>query len=756
MFMNRHLNFIIFFLPGIFRLNGRNALSISFLSILIWLNFGLASDCSAQIITIPDPNFKAALLRDPSINLNQNSEIELQEAVAADTLWVDFNEINDLKGIENFVNLQFFSCSNNKLTKVDFSANTKLKLLNVGNNQLNGIDLSRNIELTYLDCRENNISRLNLDKIIHLVTLWCSSNQLDTLDFRNNYFLTNLGCSNNRIKYINIAHCIMLQYLDCSNNLLTGLNVGGARTLTTMNCKGNSSLSGVVVFELPLAQFRNYSRDLTTSWTIDATAAKSPELVPGTVFIPDPYFRGKLVTDSTINTNRNNFIEIAEAEAVKNISVTLSNISDLTGTEAFVNLENLYAGQNRLKTLELPANKLLKTIQCYLNQLTEIDLSANTALTHLNCSFNKLTTIDVSNNKSLIALDCKDNQIERLDLAGLSNLAVLMFDNNKIKSADMTGCVGIRSVSCKNNLLTQLNFGNSGLLASLDCTINPELDWVCVLRLDKTSTFKKDDHTYFRDKCQNIGKYVFIPDKEFKAYLIADTTINKDKDREITFEEAAAVKRLHLEDYSRFDNYYIQDIKGIEAFVNLEVLEIAELYYLYNIDISNNKKLRVLNVLRNFFSSLDVSGNPALDTLILQYGADMIRSLDLRSNSELSYLDTRGQANIAYICVPDIDAAENNPDFKKQPTTQWSENCELITGILPAEAETEELFYPNPAADVITIPEGSRITIFNQAGAGVMESDQQEVLIGELPSGLYMVKIQLKDGVIEFRKLIKS
>jgi len=70
------------------------------------------------------------------------------------------------------------------------------------------------------------------------------------------------------------------------------------------------------------------------------------------------------------------------------LNVSEDSISDLTGVEAFVNLD---------------------TLVCNSNQQTTPDVSNCNALTSLISSSNQLTNLDVSNNTSLTGLEYSSN-----------------------------------------------------------------------------------------------------------------------------------------------------------------------------------------------------------------------------------------------------------------------------------------------------------------------------------------------------------
>jgi hypothetical protein len=93
----------------------------------------------AQNVTIPDANFKAALVGNASINSNMDAEIQVSEA-AAFTGGINVSGLNitDLTSIEAFVLLDSLDCSGNQIAGLDVSANIALTYLNCSGNFIPG------------------------------------------------------------------------------------------------------------------------------------------------------------------------------------------------------------------------------------------------------------------------------------------------------------------------------------------------------------------------------------------------------------------------------------------------------------------------------------------------------------------------------------------------------------------------------------------------------------------------------------------
>lgn len=213
----------------------------------------------AQIVNIPDANFKAELIY-LSVDKNKDGKIQVSEAQIVTSLNLFDRSIASLSGIEAFVNLNRLNCRSNQLTTIDVSKNTALTYLECGSNKLTIIDISKNTALTELSCDNNRLTTLDLSKNIALKNLVCDhnqlttlnvsmntaltdldcvQNQLTTLDLSKNTALTNLDCSLNTLTTIELSNNIALKKLSCSINELTTLDVSQNTALTNLDCSGN-------------------------------------------------------------------------------------------------------------------------------------------------------------------------------------------------------------------------------------------------------------------------------------------------------------------------------------------------------------------------------------------------------------------------------------------------------------------------------------------------------------------------------------
>lgn len=276
----------------------------------------------AQNITIPDANFKNALLNhSPKIDTNNDGKIQVSEAKAF-TGDLDFFGANasNLSGIEHFVNIQKLRADYNSFRTIDLAPFTKLKEASVGSNinletvkatsvpmleKLN-IQASRNLTtvnlpstsntLKELDFTSGNLTTIDISGLNNLKSLKCSFNNNLTsiiLPTSTSNKLEHLGFQETKISSIDLSTLVNLEYLFCRKTQLTTLNLSkngvlqqvfGANNskITSINVKNgrNSILTDLELNNCPnltticvddVTEANNKFQNLT-NWTKDVTA----------------------------------------------------------------------------------------------------------------------------------------------------------------------------------------------------------------------------------------------------------------------------------------------------------------------------------------------------------------------------------------------------------------------------------------------------------------------------------------------------
>ena len=94
---------------------------------------------------VPDDNFEATLeLMGIGNGIPNDDFVHTHNVSDIFSLYIGFQNISDLTGIEDFLSLRSLHVQGNQLTSIDLSNNTDLKIFYVDDNQLTQLDLSNN------------------------------------------------------------------------------------------------------------------------------------------------------------------------------------------------------------------------------------------------------------------------------------------------------------------------------------------------------------------------------------------------------------------------------------------------------------------------------------------------------------------------------------------------------------------------------------------------------------------------------------
>lgn len=269
--------------------------------IQVVLSLCITGIISGQIVTIPDANFKAALL--PIADTNNDGEIQVSEAEALQIMDVQSQNIASMEGIQSFVNLTALNCSSNSLTELDVTQNHNLEELFFPFNSLNAIDISQNPNLSWLSCSYNEMSTLDLSLSPNLFYLNCRYNILTELDFTNNPSINTVSLEHNLITDLDLSGNPMLDSLWFNDNQLVSLNVqnGNNAALSTFFTFNNPSLNCIQVDD-PIAanNYPSWAKDSTAVYSVDCALGFDDSEIVQAVIYPNPV-RDILTIDSQEN-----------------------------------------------------------------------------------------------------------------------------------------------------------------------------------------------------------------------------------------------------------------------------------------------------------------------------------------------------------------------------------------------------------------------------------------------------------------------
>ena len=185
---------------------------------------GLAG--TAQIVTIPDANFKAGLIA-RGVDTNTDGEIQESEASSVTELFLESFGISSLEGISYFTNLTTLYVSHNHLAGIDVSMLPNLGWLWCGDNNLIELNFTNNIY--YLSCPYNNLTFLDINGLTGLQGLNVAYNHLTSLvlpncEFNGDYVL---NISGNLYTSIDLSplHQPLETDFECYDTHLTSLKI---------------------------------------------------------------------------------------------------------------------------------------------------------------------------------------------------------------------------------------------------------------------------------------------------------------------------------------------------------------------------------------------------------------------------------------------------------------------------------------------------------------------------------------------------
>lgn len=564
---------------------------------LLLLALCLSYSIDAQIINIPDANFKLKLLQSDvtksiakdanfnniKIDSNGNGEIEESEALLVYSLNIASSGILSLEGIQNFVNITGISCNNNKISSLEpLLTASNLSSVDCSQNLLTQLDLTKLTKLSSLYCTWNQLLSLDISGLSSLYYLECGSNQLTSINASGCKRLSAFYFSNNSdLATLNLSGCTALENLNCENLKLIDLNIAGCTALKTLKCS-NNKLNKIDV------------TDLTSLTTLD--------------------FSKNQLTEATFK----NLPVLTSLNVSENVLTSL----DLNGLTA---LTSLYCSKNQIANLDLTTTSKLTSLSCSNNNLSQLVVKNLLKLSSFNCSFNNLAELDIVNLIYLNYLDCSNNKIKNLSLYSSSSLSSLYCGNNEITSLDLRG-IRLSYLTCSNNKLTSLYIKNERT-ESLDFSNNPTLTYICsddsqLTNINNLIAQYGYTNCTADSACSLKNDILFIQDPDFKTKLLsADVTNNVAKNSnktaiKIDVNNDGEIQSSEIENIAYLDvsGANILDLKGVLYFEKLVQLNCSG-NNLSILDLIGLKFITDLNCSKNQLTQLKIEGLTTLETL---------------------------------------------------------------------------------------------------------------------------------------------
>ena len=293
-----------------------------------------------------------------------NGSLSEAECMEVEELAMPNAGITNLKGVENFRNLQRVDVSQNAIG--DFTPVkdlSSLQILKVNGNAASVLDVTGCSSLKKLYAQNSTFSELHVTGLGSLEEVRIENNHLTDLDLTGLTSLRALSCYGNQLHTLDARPAAALEVLQADSNGMESLLVEGLGNLKTLHCQNNNlqqiSLSGLGALE----EFNAANNSLTELIVDEASALKT--VLAGNNQLSGEFRFG---TAKQVSVENNQITNLIGAE--ENIAYLNFNNNQLTSLKMdSAAPESVYGNGNNLSLLQFGDVSNLKTLYCAENHL---------------------------------------------------------------------------------------------------------------------------------------------------------------------------------------------------------------------------------------------------------------------------------------------------------------------------------------------------------------------------------------------------
>lgn len=441
---------------------------------ILFIILSFTTFCKAQIINIPDANFKIKLI-------GANSSNSIAKNLSGNFFKIDTNSDGEIQQSE-----------------------------------------------------ANNVSELYLNTPLNATDYYVTS-VLGVLNFIN---LTKLDLRNNRIVNLNITGMQYLTYIDCSNNsqYLNSLTIENLPILDTLYCQSagsNTSTPFYSLLNLPLIKTLNFSGCKFNSNTIDnLTSLENIYGNGGLKYAATNLDLSNKPNLKIVELSQNQLINL-NILANNTIEILKLYSNNLTSFDKslFTNLKKLDLSWNKLNGLDVSGMTTLTELNCdkastsFTYDFTTLNVQGCTNLSKLICSRNVLTTLNLNDLTNLNYLDCSVNNnnithtgLQAINLKNCINLKNVIVDYNLYITQLDLSCSSnyneIRVQQCTN--LQRINLKNGANESSMSAG---SFSFYSCPNLTLVGVDFNENFTYLPATIQQSPYYNFTPNCSFNTVI---------------------------------------------------------------------------------------------------------------------------------------------------------------------------------------------------------------------------------------------
>ena len=534
----------------------------------------------AKELVFADKNFYSALcstLSEKIISYKENEDGTYSISMMQDdienvtTLKLNNKSIENIQGIENFVNLKELDLFNNKITKIEDNLPNSIEYLELGNNKITTIDdITLPTNLKYLRLAYNtNLTNINIIfpkglEELHLTKCYNIEN-LESMRFPETLKKLDLGECNNignleNIRGLKNLEILILWSCDIGDNLeniifptsLKELYIGnnGITNIDSLDnlinltglCIGSNNISNISVIE----NFSNLER-----------------LTAG-----DTYYIGTVGYFGEFGNQISNINNITFPNTIEWLDLGYNTITDISDIKWPQNLKTLILDNNLIKNISMEIGENCEYIDLQSNQISDISKIEVSS----EC-FAKRTLILAYNEIKEIPQDIW--QDSRIDVLVLNGNNISSIDNviwpEKLDSL----AIGDNNISSMNNIVWNENLRylilNKNNITEINNITWPES--LIALEIGENSI---EDLSWIESATSLIG-----------------VALHKNKINNIeSLSYLSKLQELHL------NNNHIEDITPIESIANLSNLKLQNQEIIKVVD-NSRENIELLPILKS-------------------------------------------------------------------------------------------------------------------------------------------------------------
>jgi Leucine-rich repeat (LRR) protein len=430
-----------------------------------------------QNFLIPDTNFRRCLKEShPEIFDGEYLIIELAKNVTeVECLNNLFNRIENLTGIEYFVNATYLSFPNNAISVLpDISSLSNLIYLDVGNNFLTSLpDLSQ----TKLGNDPNSELSISFNYLTFEDIIPIASKVYGNLNYSNQNAISE-GAIKEIMAGQTFVYNLTLDESVAGNSYtwyhddieMPGLNI---KTLTINNVKASDA--GTYTCKITNSNIP----DLTIGWGFVLLSLSTNQ----NAYIPDDNFR-QCLKESYPQAFDGDLLILDSAKNIERIDCVQKNITNIVGVEYFTKITYLDFEFNSIQTIpDISMLKELQLLDFSYNDISSLpDLSSNTKLSELYFMANNFTVFpNIPASLNPYKLYFSINNLATIpDLSHLTNLTVLGVGYNPLTSlGPLHKYQALKGLEfAKTNLSTFPDLSQNINLENISFLYNPQfLNW---------------------------------------------------------------------------------------------------------------------------------------------------------------------------------------------------------------------------------------------------------------------------------------